>query len=111
MPNFIRQEIDGVIEILEMALDMRKNMAAVATSKEHIQSTKTIILSKVKQLWELMHTVNNIVPKATELEVIAWLDRIMVIKIDLHSIAEVFYEVKWAAFDEAMTAGYKYLEG
>ena len=111
MSHPIRREIDEVFECLEAAFTMRKKMAMVASSHEHMTSTKRIILRKVKQLCALISNIHKARPKSDDVEVVLYLTRMVSVKIELHAIVDVFRDVDWAVVDEAMSAAYKPLEG
>lgn len=111
MAQFVLGRFQHILAILETALDIRKDMAAVATSKEHIVSIKTIILKQVQELCELMGRMEVSEPGPIKLEYIGCLRRLGAVKSGLHSISEVFLEVDWAAFDQVLTNGYKAMGG
>lgn len=111
MSQLIRREIDEVFECLQAAFTMRKKMAMVASSQEHMASTKRIILRKVKQLCALISNIHKARPTPDDLEVMVYLTRMVGVKIELHAIVDVFRDVNWAAVDEAMSVAYKPLEG
>ena len=90
---------------------MRKKMAMVASSQEHISSTKRIILRKVKQLCALINNIHKAKPKPDDVEVMVYLTKMIGVKIELHTIVDVFRDVDWAAVDQAMSVAYKPLEG
>ncbi|CAF9912119.1 MAG: hypothetical protein HETSPECPRED_000838 [Heterodermia speciosa] len=110
MALVVRREIDIVFECLEAAFNMRKEMGKVASSHEHLLSTKRIILRKVEQLCWLMSNIHITRPKPTDVEVMEHLTRMVKVKTELHAIVDVFWEVNWAAVDEAMSAAYEPLE-
>ena len=110
MALVVRREIDVIFEGLEAALNMRKEMGKVASSHEHLLSTKRIILRKVEQLCWLMGNIHITRPKPTEVEVMEHLTRLVKVKAELHAIVDVFRDVNWAAVDEAMSAAYAPLE-
>ena len=85
-------------------------MSAVASSKEHIDSTKRIIIHKVGQLCSVMKNIHDLQPKPSDAEIVAYLTRMVEVKIELHAIVDVFPDVDWAAVDEAMSSAYKPLE-
>lgn len=89
---------------------MRSRMSAVASSTEHIGSTKRIIPRKVGQLCCAMENIHNLRPKPSDAEIMTYLERIVRVKNELHAIVDVFPDVNWAAVDEAMSAAYKPLE-
>ncbi|KAL8790265.1 MAG: hypothetical protein Q9195_006423 [Heterodermia aff. obscurata] len=110
MALVVRREIDVIFECLELALNMRKEMRKVASSHLHLLSTKRIILRKVEQLCWLMGNIHETRPKATEVEVMEYLIKMVRVKVELHAVVDVFWDVNWAAVDEAMSAAYAPLE-
>ena len=110
MALVVRREIDVVFECLESAFNMRKEMGKVASSHEHLFSTKRIILRNVNRLCWLMSNIHITRPTPTEVEVMEYLTRMVKLKRELHAIVEVFQDVNWAAVDEAMSVAYAPLE-
>ncbi|KAG6991213.1 hypothetical protein G7Y79_00055g089890 [Physcia stellaris] len=108
MSHLNRREIDEVFECLEAAFTIRKKMAMVASSQEHMASTKPIILPLGPGKYDNIHKAR---PKPDDVEVMVYLTRMVGVKIELHAIVDVFRDVNWAAVDEAMSAAYKPLEG
>ena len=87
MGPYVHREIDDVFEVLESAFAMRKRMMDVATSREHIQSIKSIILEKVGRLCELLRGIRRVKPAASEPETMAYLERVQEVKINLHAVS------------------------
>lgn len=107
----VQREIDDVFEVLETAFDMRMKMMDGITPRAHTQSIKSIILKNVGRLCELLRGIPEVRPAPSEPEAITYLRRMVEVKIRLHTIFEVFQEVNWAKFDEAVSVAFKPLEG
>jgi len=112
MASSTQDALDETIAFLDTALEMREDMGAVVIPYRHMQSTKNIILSKIRQLCLQIHLVFAAVQlQPTEMQVIQWLQRMTAIKAQLTSAFEVFVDVDWTIFERAMTAGFHFLEG
>ena len=111
MSSSFQAAFDHVLQCLDAAIRMRERMSTVASSDEHMSSTKRIILRQIDRLCSLISKIHNFSPKPNDLEVMACLTRMVDVKIELHAIVDVFPEVDWAALDNAMSAAYKPLEG
>ncbi|KAL8828116.1 MAG: hypothetical protein Q9191_002781 [Dirinaria sp. TL-2023a] len=110
MRPFVHREIDDLFEVLETAFNLRMKMKGVITPREHTQAIQSIISKKVGRLCELLRSTSEAKPAPSEPEIIAYLHRMQEVKIDLHTIPEVFQDVDWAKFDEAMSAAFKPLQ-
>ena len=108
--RLVREILDESIAFLDTALEMRKQMAPDATSGEHLRSNKRIILKKVSNLCTYIRMVCDGLINPTELDVVNYLQRMTAIKVELVSMAEVHHEIDWVHFDQAMSAGYEFLE-
>jgi len=109
MVSSTHDALDETIAFLDTALEMRDDMGAVVTPYQHMQSTKKIVLSKIKQLCLQVFAAVHTQP--TEMQVIQWLQRMMAIKAQLTSAFEVFVDVDWTMYERATTAGFRFLEG
>ena len=108
--RLVREILDETIAFLDTALEIRKQMAPDAASGEHIRSNKRIILKKVSSLCTYIRMVCDGPINPTDLDVVNYLQRMTAIKVQLVSIPEVHLEIDWARFDQAMSAGYEFLE-
>ena len=108
--RLVREILDESIAFLDTALEMRKQMAPDATSGEHLRSNKRIILKKVSNLCTYIRMVCDGQINPTELDVVNYLQRMTAIKVQLVSMAEMHCEIDWVQFDQAMSAGYEFLE-
>jgi len=110
MALFTHDALDETIAFLDTALEMREDMGAVVTPYRHMQSTKRIVLCKIRQLC-LQMVFAAVHSQPTEMQVMQWLQRMMAIKVQLTSAFEVFVDVDWTMFERAMAAGFRFLEG
>ena len=110
MSYVIRLVIDKIFECLKSAFAMLKTMSALASSKEHLSSTKRIILHKVGQLYRVMKNMHNLRPKASAVDIIGYLMRRVEVKIELHATISLFQGADWAAVDGAISSAYKPLD-
>lgn len=110
MENRCQNTLDRTLAFLDTALEMRDDMTDSTTPNRHFLHTKSIIIGKVDQLCMQVHDVCNGQPQLEDYDVICVLQRMSRIKSGILAIAELGCAVNWAAFNQAMTAGFQFLD-
>ena len=111
MLSYVPREIDDAFDVLETAFIMRKQLTEVYTSQDHIQSINAIVLKNVEELCELLRNIQKVKPAPSEPEIMAYLKRMLEVKINLNTKTALSQYVDWAKFYEAMSAAFKSIQG